>query len=578
MQLDSLPNELFLDVFKCLSTSDLLRAFSQLNTRFDRLILTHLQDHKCIDLRATAKYHVDLFWTQLLPPLVTQITSLTLSNDINTPNQIQQFYSHGFTLCQFTRLQTLSLSHVHSSETMDKILKDLSHLLTLSHLTFNTCNINHDWWVNIVWSLPKLVYFSFIPHSASRKHFYTPRLISSTIKSIHGFCDEYATSIIDLTKQTPQLRYLSISADNRQSFSDLSTYFNSITKLNLLFDSCKFNSLLNILRRIPNVTHLKVDMKSHCIDAQIWQRLIQKHMTKLKYLQFRMTFTVLANNIIIKQEVEKVVDSFRNPFWLDEHRWFVQCDWNPRSRKCYIYTVPYTFDSFNIDFQLYSKSTCAPDNAECHFECVRRLTFSTTSHTLHECLSLSHIHFSNIEHLTIELSRPNHFLYSNDQFNPLAYADEMNCLNLLKCVLEQNTHLTSLHFHRWPSAILNLSQCDIKNVLIFELNLRGSAGCDFYYTAQQCDQISRSTLGMQCRILTIDVKDLTCVYDLIMKMNNLQILDVRCRCDQPNSGEITIKENLREWLQNNIQIVPSDTRDPSRSTVADGSRLYIERL
>ncbi|CAF1537536.1 unnamed protein product [Adineta ricciae] len=145
---------------------------------------------------------------------------------------------------------------------------------------------------------------------------------------------------------------------------------------------------------------------------------------------------------------------------------------------------------------------------------------------LHECLSLSHIHFSNIEHFTADLSVQNHFLYSNDQCNPLAYADEMNCLNLLKGVLERNNCLTSLHFHGWPSAILNFSQCDIKSVSIFELNLRSSAGFDFYYTAQQCDQLSCSTLGMQCRILTIGVKDRTCVYDLIMKMNSLQILNV----------------------------------------------------
>ncbi|CAF1663799.1 unnamed protein product [Adineta ricciae] len=125
---------------------------------------------------------------------------------------------------------------------------------------------------------------------------------------------------------------------------------------------------------------------------------------------------------------------------------------------------------------------------------------------------------------------------NNDQCNPLAYADEMNCLNLLKGVLERNNCLTSLHFHGWPSAILNFSQCDIKSVSIFELNLRSSAGFDFYYTAQQCDQLSCSTLGMQCRILTIGVKDRTCVYDLIMKMNSLQILNVPAGSLPPDSG------------------------------------------
>ncbi|CAF1253087.1 unnamed protein product [Adineta ricciae] len=577
MSLEALPNEVLFDVFKLLLTPDFLQSFSQLNSRFDRLICSHLQNHKWIDLRATTKYHFDLFWTQLLPPLVTQITSLTLSNDFNTPDQVQQFYSHGFTLGQFTSLQSLSLSHIQSNEIMNQVLRDLPQLLTLTHLTFDKCKIDHYLWANIVWGLPKLVYFNFKPYSSSYRTFHTPKVTSSTIKSVHDFSYAYATRMIDLAQRTPQLRHLSIRIDAFLSVNDVSKSLHSITQLNLLFMTYSFNLLLNILRRIPNLTHLKLDMGSHFIDAQIWQGLIQKHMMKLKYLQFRMIFTVLANNTIVRQEVEKVVASFQNSFWLAEHRWFVQCDWNPQNRKCYIYTLPYAFDSFYADFQIYSKSTCTSDNAECRFERVRRLMLNTTSYQLYECLTLSHIHFPSIEHISIELAAKNRFLYMNEQDDASIHEYELKCVNKLQHLIEQYQRLTSLHFINWPLAILKLSQCNIKNVSIFDLNSWCNTDHKCYYTIQQCDQLSRSTLGMQCRILAVYVEDWTCVHDLIMKMSNLQRLNVHYRYNRPNSSETSIDQDLVEWLKKNTQHLLTDITNITGGTDAHRGYLSIER-
>ena len=192
---------------------------------------------------------------------------------------------------------------------------------------------------------------------------------------------------------------------------------------------------MNFLCRMPNLSHLKLDMLHNGIHAQIWERLIQKHLSKLKNLQFKTNFTTVVVASTREQHVQQIVDTFRNPFWLDEHRWFVQCDWSPMIEKCYVYTLPYSFENFNIDFPICAKSTCAPDNDRCLYDRVRRLTYTGTPHYLYECFTLSHIQFPNVEHITIELPTHNHFRYKNKQYDPLTSspipsidACEANCL------------------------------------------------------------------------------------------------------------------------------------------------------
>ena len=112
----------------------------------------------------------------------------------------------------------------------------------------------------------------------------------------------------------------------------------------------------------------------------------------------------------------------------------------------------------------------------------------------------------------------------------------------------------------------------------FELDLRCNPNHEYYYTQEQCDQLSQARLGIQCKILTIDVEDWTCVYDLIIKMNNLQIINVRCRYDQPISIDILQGKDLTGWLNNNIKGVFSNIKNIAHRAVVNQYDLFIERL
>ncbi|CAF4024619.1 unnamed protein product [Rotaria sp. Silwood1] len=68
-----------------------------------------------------------------------------------------------------------------------------------------------------------------------------------------------------------------------------------------------------------------------------------------------------------EQRVDELLKSFRTRFWLEEHQWYVRCDWNRcQEDSCcdhmYLYTVPYTFNYYySHDSIITGNSTC-PDN------------------------------------------------------------------------------------------------------------------------------------------------------------------------------------------------------------------------
>src|ERR1700722_3644762 len=112
MNLESLANELFIDLFEFLSSDHLLHAFHGLNSRFDSLLLGHFRTHG-LDFRSISKHAFNTICRHL-SSISNQITSLYLSEKDDTPGQIDEFYAHGLTLRQFTHLQSLSLYRLRS--------------------------------------------------------------------------------------------------------------------------------------------------------------------------------------------------------------------------------------------------------------------------------------------------------------------------------------------------------------------------------------------------------------------------------------------------------------------------------
>ncbi|CAF1074930.1 unnamed protein product [Rotaria sordida] len=94
MKLESLPNELLLDLFKYFSTVQLLRSFNDLNSRFNNLLFHDFRDYH-LDFRSISRDNFKILCQQYLPVIIDQVSSLRLANDDDdSPQQIDLFFSH----------------------------------------------------------------------------------------------------------------------------------------------------------------------------------------------------------------------------------------------------------------------------------------------------------------------------------------------------------------------------------------------------------------------------------------------------------------------------------------------------
>jgi hypothetical protein len=188
MDLESLANELLLDLFEHLSSVHILQAFYDLNTRFNNLIFFHFQTHS-LNFQSTSKYDFDLVCQKYLPSITDEILSLRLSGDDDTPQQIDLFFSYGLSLQQFSYLKSLTIYRIYSLNSLQRIINELSYLphLTYLKITRHTIVYNEIYDIGIIdliGRLPNLIHCHLdITHDNDRC-ILVPSIISSSLKDL----------------------------------------------------------------------------------------------------------------------------------------------------------------------------------------------------------------------------------------------------------------------------------------------------------------------------------------------------------------------------------------------------------
>ncbi|CAF4435810.1 unnamed protein product, partial [Rotaria sp. Silwood2] len=266
--------------------------------------------------------------------MVNQIVSLGLSDSDDTPGQTNRFYDHGFTIHQFIHLKSLSLYHLHSQQMMDQILSELSHLSSFARLTIKQCSFPSDTTnaqsrINTIWSLPKLIHCSIENDSEVRGRVVLPTVTSSSIRYFSIKSDRlYEHELAGLFERTLNLRHLSVNFSFSWPFGILSSSVTSIRTLDMSFFQVKSTTLVGFLEQLPNLCRLKLSTSYCYMYGEQWERMIKNHLPKLNTFQFRMK-SAFGKEENCEQRIDEILNTFRNQFWLDEHRWFVRCDWSP---------------------------------------------------------------------------------------------------------------------------------------------------------------------------------------------------------------------------------------------------------
>ncbi|CAF1458291.1 unnamed protein product [Rotaria sordida] len=583
MNFETLPNEIILNVFNYLRGSDLFRAFYGLNSHLNDLLYDPSLFYH-FNFRSISKHEFDIIFQQHFPFIADRIITIYLSNNSNTPQEINLFLSYINSFQQLRQLRSLYLGYIDSQMILVNIINQCQYLNNLIDLDFdyrrstgdNECSADLKLIVNTIWNLPKLRHCAFTYSYGEYWDFRMPRIISSSLESFSTCISEFSLKdMFQLFDYTPRLRYLSLSIRFIDEDFVPSPIF-SLINLTLTFDSVSDDWLMILFKNLPNLRRLNVKFLSanHTslfIYGNHWEDLIRNSLPKLKEfdLNIAVKFYHLEN---VEHEFNQLVDSFRSSFWLDEHRWFIRC--YPYTNLIHLHTLPSRhYYSFNGPVKLFN-STNPQDTIQKFYNDVG----SNMNEEVFDQLIPSDIHLNYIYDLTIKFPINNQFWSIVPKLDQLESLTILNYNDLFHSQLQAllnriPSYLCSLVIEQEESLPLPISLFKSINLKTSELNLYISSIWsnpeNIAFDEQQCIALCSSSLIIECEILSISVKNREYIIYLIKNINKLRSLKVQCQDDKymtevesPESDEkiILTDDELVPWLKDHLPLTYSIIR------------------
>lgn len=553
LKLESLPNEILLELFYYIDGIQLIQVFSKLNIRFHNLLFNSFQQYS-FNFQSVFKKDLDLMCRKYFPKLFHRIISLTLSNDLKTPYAIEQFFSYSFRLNSFTQLKSLSLYCMDSDELFEKILIDLPSLQHLTHFKLVDVEPKYscrEQFVHIIWNLPKLIYLSLPSHTWYLGNCFEDELtFCSSLKYLSTLSNEFnIKSTINLFICTPNLENLSIRICDGYNFDHtLTDLLPSLEILTINID-CTVPELKYILDNTPNLIYLKISSNSLKMNGYVWEDIFCNYLLKLKIFHLQIHNSIIANDNIV-DIADELINTFRTSFWLDERQIYVRCIWEPEDklfpgyRNILLYTLPYVFDEFNHISTFYTKTTYPNETDYWTFDHIHSLFINPCDHNKK---------IPNYPICFPKLYRLNFFNAPEpiDKY-PLIF-DQLYKLEIfrihpeirsnLQILLNRSTRLDTIIFNTTDWLLFFLKIPSVRHIRIHTGD---------YYNARECGHLCKSTLFQQCEILRIGIKTRGSVLDFIRKLSNLRVLSFACENDpyRNTCNSISTKQDeLVKWLK-----------------------------
>ncbi|CAF1267366.1 unnamed protein product [Rotaria magnacalcarata] len=578
MSLESLANELFVNIFEYLNTAHLLQTFHGLNSRFDHLLNIFFRANRNLDFRSISKSKFDIVCQHIVPTIIDRIISIRLSDDNQTPQQIDLFLSQFSLSRQCIELRSLSLYQIHSKQTTKRILSDISCLQNLNYLTIDTMYIEEEnifsQMLDVIWGLPALTHCCIINMKwKPPANFNYGTVISSTLEHV-SLTGEYISlhQLTCLFQNTPFLRTLAVGINKDYERGDVLATIPSMITLTIHWAVNSTIVLTNFLKKMPNLRRLKIklELTQLSLNGNQWKEFILDYLPKLKDFHFNMKIFIPSERSPIEKIIDNLLNSFRTFFWLHERQWFVRCDWSLENRHSFasFYTVPYAFDTFSYYNKTISKSTY-DDIDTLVYTNVCSLSYNSS---FSKSTSFPSVRFCNVQHLKLNCTGTDQPLSVIPKLDRLTSLDLSLCkdwsLCQLETLLDSAPNLYSVIFNEF--ACLQIQSINVRSKSIRRLVLKG------YFENIRCKAFVRSQLGGLCEVLVINLTDRTTILELINTMANLRSLNCKCADDkrkQTNQYSNPTNDEHITWLQQNLPSKHSITRDWRTGHI----RIWIHR-
>ena len=575
MQLESLPNEILLNLFEFFNTPHLLRAFFGLNNRFNHLIYFHLRNYQ-FSFQSISKTNFDIICHQHLPSLINRILKFNLSNE-ETPNLSELILSQGFTLNRFIHLQSLSLNYIHSLELLIKITSQCVSLSHLTHLSLIRCNIEERKkeiivLFNNIWKIPKLTHC----HLNGIQIKFSPLSQISTISlSIEYIIIENIPCDLNclsrLFQYTPNLKRLATTVYAYSNIENLNFVNLSLTSLRIFFQG-SIDSLKIIFSNLPNLLELIIETVDIYLDGDAWKEIIRNYLPKIKLFQFKMKFEISGNENEVEEKINELLDTFRTVFWIEEHQWYIRCHWESSeiSTCIILYTIPFAFKSIHYLNECNTKSTCINDEESWSCKSVQYFENNYRKSFMFHNFNLICNQFPNLRFLHIILPFSDDIYLHNVTLNQLISLNvtilKISAYSQLQALFDRAPCLYSLRLisaQRLSPELFRLTSQSIRRIDLIGKQF----GWRNQFSREACTAFISSPLGCQCEVLSIEVENRISIIELIQRMSNLRLLNIRCKDDRWDHRKILSTEyELVHWIQNQFPSTYLIMRDPEKSS------------
>lgn len=387
-----------------------------------------------------------------------------------------------------------------------------------------------------------------------KNHLWSPFFISPKTSSLsiqylylQGF-SYTSEELHNLFYHTINLKNLSIDIEHNYDYQIISQPFLSLKKLKIFVDYSSYVTS-NLLKHMPNLIDLTIELYHIIIDGNQWKELIENNLPNLKQFQLKMEFYLNHNNLK-EERIEELINSFSHSFWIIQHQWYIQCHWSAKEKSSsgYLYTLPYSFKDFRLKSNMEFKSTYPNNEIIWSYDYVENLSYRNS-----DC---QFIRFNYLKNLKIQLPFDEVFWLIIPNLNRLLFLEiklSNNDNNIdhdqFERLIQQTTSLYSLTLNGgficyWKTLL------QLKNVSIRRLHLY-QFGC---FNRENLENFIHSSLGSRCEILFIKVDERKNILYLVNNMKNLRVLNIRSLDDRSaqKDREFLGYDELIYWLKDRL--------------------------
>ena len=351
--LETLPDELLLEICKYLLCIDVLLSFDNLNQRFVCLTRDY---RRCVSLHKASYKQSFQFCTTILPQIGSYIQTLIIDNCYSSLQAIvfPTYFTHIPMSKCFPCLEKIILISFRPDPLL-VLLNILTNLRSLSIIELRslfgvTLNQQSEILIALFQANNQRIKSIHIddqscPLNPIRKYF----LAKKQYSNIHHLQIQISTlnDLSFLLQLIPNIQSLNVSITKRRHIDHLNRLFSSTNRLNLLrtlqFKSVQhswtFDELNHLFKHLPTIEHLSLNIRTsdvRLINGQILQNCLSKQIQTFHYAVHYLPEQMLFN----VEQIRQTWQMFRP----------IVCLYNRTENDyMFLHTLPYSsFDSLEV--------------------------------------------------------------------------------------------------------------------------------------------------------------------------------------------------------------------------------------